>query len=174
MNTGEAIKIRSSTRCYTSEPLTESEIRALVEAGLRAPTATDRRELHFTVLKGDNPLLRELGDEVNRLRPGEPPRAFCYDAPLFIVISGEAEFKWTPVDAGIAAENIALMAEELGLGSVIVGCVYDALRGEKRGYFEEAFRFPTGYEYEIAVAVGHKAAGKPQHDFDAAAQVTYL
>lgn len=54
----EAIKKRSSTRGYTSQPLTEEELSTLIEAGLQAPTATNRQELHFTVLKDGHPLFR--------------------------------------------------------------------------------------------------------------------
>ena len=57
------IKKRSSTRGYTPEPLTEEELNALLHAGLQAPTAANRQEIHFTVLKGDNPILQELEDD---------------------------------------------------------------------------------------------------------------
>ena len=103
-----------------------------------------------------------------------PEQNFYYSAPLVIIISGESGFKWSPVDAGIAVENIALAAEDLGLGNVIIGCIYDALRGEKRESFAKALSFPEGYEYEIAIAVGHKAAAKEPHTYDADRQVSYL
>ena len=171
----ETIRKRSSTRSYTAEPLNEAQLEALLRAGLQAPTATNRQELHFTVLKGDNPLLKEIEDEKNRLRGlTELPHNFYYEAPVVIVISGERPFKWSPIDAGIAVENISLAAEGLGLGSVIIGCIYDALRGEKREYFEKQLQFPENYEYEIAIAIGHKAATKDPHSYDAAAQVTCL
>ncbi|MDE6940143.1 MAG: nitroreductase, partial [Lachnospiraceae bacterium] len=70
--------------------------------------------------------------------------------------------------------NMALAAEALGLGSLIIGCICDALRGEKKDYFAEALQFPEQYEYEIAIAFGHKAAEKEPHTYDAGAQVTYL
>ena len=56
----EVIKTRSSTRGYTTELLTQEELDALLHAGLQAPTAANRQEIHFTVLKGDNPILAEL------------------------------------------------------------------------------------------------------------------
>lgn len=42
-NVMEVIKKRSSTRGYTSEPLTEEELNALIHAGLQAPTAANRQ-----------------------------------------------------------------------------------------------------------------------------------
>lgn len=169
------IKKRSSTREYTPEPLTEEELNALLHAGLQAPTAANRQEIHFTVLKGDNPILQELEDEKNRLRGlSALPHNFYYEAPVVIVMSADSTYRWSPLDAGIAVENMALAAEALGLGSLIIGCIYDALRGEKKDYFAKALRFPEQYEFEIAIAFGHKAVEKDPHTYDAEAQVTHL
>lgn len=171
----EAIEKRSSTRGYTAEPLTEAELNTLIQAGLQAPTATNRQEIHFTVLKGDNPLLKELEDEKNRLRGiVNPPHNFYYEAPTVVILSAEKPFGWSSVDAGIAVENMALAAEGLGLGNVIIGCIKDALSGEKQDYFSKALHFPENYEYKIAIAFGRKAAAKEPHTYDADTQVTYL
>lgn len=171
----EAITKRSSTRGYTNQAVTKDEIQKVIEAGLKAPTAANRQELHFTVLKGDAPILKELEDEKNRLKGiSEPPHNFYYEAPVVIVISADKEYKWSFLDAGIAVENMALMTEEMGLGNLIIGCVYDALRGEKRDYFEKKLAFPEGYEFEIAIAFGHKAVEKEPHTYDGEKQVTYL
>lgn len=174
MNAAEAIKKRSSTRSYTNEALTDAEIEALIHAGLQAPTATNRQEIHFSVLRSGSPLLREIEDEKNRIWNTSPAQNFYYSAPLVIVISAESQFRWSPVDAGIAVENIAVAAEEIGLGSVIIGCIHDALHGAKSEYFGKALGFPEGYAFEIAIAVGHKAAEKEPHTYDHDAQVTYL
>lgn len=174
-NVIEVIEKRSSTRGYTEEPLTNEELTALIRAGLQAPTAANKQEIHFTVLKGDHPILKEMEDEKNRLRDiSAPEHNFYYEAPTVIVLSADKDYKWSPLDAGIAVENIALAAEGLGLGNLIIGCIYDALRGEKREYFSDALQFPENYEFEIAIAVGHKAVAKEPHTYDAAVQVTYL
>lgn len=174
-NVMEVIKKRSSTRGYTSEPLTEEELNALIHAGLQAPTAANRQEIHFTVLNGDNPILAELEEEKNRLREITAPlHNFYYEAPTVIILSADSEFRWSALDAGIAVENMALAAEELGLGNLIIGCIYDAMRGEKKAYFSQALKFPEKYEYEIAIAFGHKAVLKEPHTYDADAQVTFL
>lgn len=171
----DAIKQRSSTRGYTPEPLTDEQLDTLIHAGLQAPTAANRQEIHFTVLKGDNPLLDELEEEKNRLRGiVDPPHNFYYEAPVVVILSADKEYRWSALDAGIAVENMALAAEGLGLGSLIIGCIYDAIRGEKQAYFENALSFPENYVYEIAIAFGHKAVTKEPHTYDAQAQITYL
>lgn len=174
-NVIETIKKRSSTRGYTPEPLTDEELQTLIHAGLQAPTAANKQEIHFTVLKGDNPILAELEEEKNRLRDiSSPEHNFYYEAPVVIILSADSSYKWSPLDAGIAVENMALVAQDLGLGNLIIGCIYDALRGEKKEYFSKALRFPEDYEYEIAIAFGHKAVTKEPHTYNADAQVTYL
>lgn len=171
----EAIQKRSSTRGYTPEPLTKEELNTLIQSGLQAPTATNRQEIYFTVLNGDNPILKELEEEKNRLREIiDPPHNFYYEAPTVVILSADSTFKWSSVDAGIAVENMALAAEGLGLGNVIIGCIDDALKGEKREYFSKALHFPENYEYQIAIAFGHKAVTKEPHTYDADTQVTVL
>lgn len=174
-NVIETIKKRSSTRGYTPEPLTDEELQTLIHAGLQAPTAANKQEIHFTVLKGDSPILAELEEEKNRLRDiSSPEHNFYYEAPVVIILSADSSYKWSPLDAGIAVENMALAAQDLGLGNLIIGCIYDALRGEKKEYFSKALRFPENYEYEIAIAFGHKAVTKEPHTYNPDAQVTYL
>ena len=174
-NVIEVIKERSSTRGYTSEPLTDAELQTLIHAGLQAPTAANKQEIHFTVLKGDNPILTELEEEKNRLRNITAlEHNFYYEAPVVVILSADSSYKWSPLDAGIAVENMALAAEDLGLGNLIIGCIFDAMRGEKKEYFSKALKFPDNYEYEIAIAFGHKAVNKEPHTYDADAQVTYL
>ena len=172
MDVLKAIASRCSTRGYTAEKLTKEELDTLLTAGLQAPTATNRQELHFTVLDGQDPILFDIQEAMGaRTRPA---MNFWYDAPTVIVISGETDFRWTAVDAGIAVENIALAAEGLGLGSVIIGCIRNAMAGEKGPHFAQALRFPDGCSFQIAIAVGRKATEKEPHGFDREKQVTIL
>ena len=174
-NVIEAIKKRSSTRGYTAEALTDDQLQTLLHAGLQAPTAANKQEIHFTVLKGDHPILAELEAEKNRLRDLTAlEHNFYYEAPVVVILSADSSYKWSPLDAGIAVENMALAAEDLGLGNLIIGCIYDALRGEKKEYFSKALQIPENYEYEIAIAFGHKAVTKEPHTYHADAQITYL
>ena len=174
-NTFEVIKQRCSTRGYTKDKLSQDELERILEAGLSAPTGMNKQEIRFTVINGDNPVLAEIEAEKNRLRNlDKVEHNFYYEAPTVILLSAESGFKWSHIDAGIAVENMALAATELGLGNLIIGCIYDALHGEKQRYFSEKLSIPEGYEFEIALAVGHKAVTKEPHTFDKSKQVTVL
>lgn len=171
----ETIKQRSSARAYSAEKLTQAELDSILEAGLQAPTATNRQEIRFSVLSGDNPIIEELDAEKRRLRGQEKqPVNFCYEAPTLIFLSAEDGFKWSSVDAGITVQNMVLAAESLGLGTLIIGCVYDALHGVKKEYFSKALQIPEGYSFQIALAVGHKTDDKTPHEYDFGKQVTML
>lgn len=173
----QAIANRSSTRAYTSEKLTEEEIKLLVKAGLQAPTARNQQEIHISVVEGEHPILKEIDVEKRKLlntQSDEETPVFYYDAPTVFFLSADKDFKWSRLDAGISVENIAIAAEALGLGSVIIGIVSDALHGEKKEYFAKALQFPENYEFAIAIAVGHKNTVKAPHEIDVDKNVSYL
>ena len=169
------IKNRSSARAYSTEQLTTEELTTILEAGLMAPTGINRQEIHFTVVKGDNPVLAELDEEKRRLKGQEvQPHNFYYEAPVVFFLSAEDGFRWSKVDSGIAVENMVIAAESLGLGTLILGCVHKALNGEKKDYFSEKLQIPEGYSFEIALAVGHKTDNKKPHEFNFESNVTFL
>lgn len=170
----EVIEKRSSIRGYLEQEISEEELSFILNAGLQAPTATNRQEIHFTVCKGNDPVLAELEAEKNRLRRiTAAEHNFYYEAPVVIFLSAENGFRWSSVDAGIAVENMSLAAASLGLGSLIIGCVYDACHGEKKDYFETQLQFPEGYEFQIALAVGYGRVEKEPHTYTFDRQVTY-
>lgn len=168
-----AIKDRFSTRGYTDEKLTQEELDTILIAGLQAPTAANRQEIHFTVIEKGNSVLDELQTELMKERPNAG-KSFYYGAPILMILSGPESFRWSACDAGIAVQNMALAAESLGLGSLIIGCIYDAMTGEKRAYFNEKLQIPEGNVYQVAFAVGHKDFAKEPHTYSMEKNVTKL
>ncbi len=168
----KAIERRSSTRGYTDQKPTKEELDILLNAGLMAPTAANRQEIHISVLDGSSPILAEI--EAERMKGAAAPHNFYYEAPVVMILSGDTSLYWSAVDAGIAVENICLAAEGLGLGSLIIGCIRDALSGEKKEYFAKALKFPEGYAYQVAVAVGTKAVTKEPHTYDREKNISWV
>ena len=170
----KAIEERFSTRGYTDEKLTDEELNTLIRAGLQAPTAANRQEIHITVVQGDNPILMEIQEEMLKGTDKVPPQNFYYGAPVVLLLSGDTSFGWSTLDAGIAVENIALAAEGLGLGNLIIGCIKNAMNGERQAEFASRLKFPEGYAFEVAIAVGHKATGKEPHTYSFEKNVTII
>lgn len=174
-NTLESIKNRYSCRGYKEEQIGDEELEAIIQAGLQAPTATNRKEIHFTVLSGKSDIVKELDADFKASRNIAPTaKSFYYGAPTVVMISSETGFFWNQIDAGIAVENMSIAAESLGIGSLIIGCVKDLLLGEKKAYYAEKFQFPEGYDFAICLALGYKDASKAPHDYDKEEQVSYI
>ncbi len=166
----KTIDVRSSIRKYSDKDLPEDVVRTLVEAGLKAPTATNRREIHITVVKKDNPVQAEIQNDLNP----NAANSFFYNAPVTMYLSAEDAFHWSAVDAGIAVENIHLAATAMGLGSVILGCMRVVVNGDKKEEYAKKLAFPEGYSYKIAIAVGYPETTKIPHEIDYAKDVTIL
>lgn len=151
------IEKRISVRGYDPAPLGETELSVLRQAALAAPSGRNLQPLHFTFTQ-DAALKKRLSDLV------DPAGDVFYGAPLVIMISGDRNAKWSHIDAGIAVQTIALAAESIGLGSVIIGCVDAAFIGPHGERLAKEWHFPAGYRYEIGIAVGRPAATKEPHD----------
>lgn len=172
----ETIMKRCSTRAYKPDALPEDMVKDLIIAGLQAPTATNRQEVHISVVKTTNPALQEIDDDIAKaMNMTNRAHNFWYNAPVLFVLSSAEDFlAWGQVDSGIAVENMALMAEELGLGNVIIGMMKGVMTGEKKAYYNKALGIPEGYEYTIALAVGYPVQGKVPHTYDWDKNVTFV
>ena len=85
-------------------------------------------------------------------------------APTVVFIFGEKDFDWTQVDCGIAVENMALAAEGLGVGSVILGLPTPAFKGDQADELRKRLECPEGYDFVIAIALGYANDTKDPHD----------
>ena len=169
----QLISARRSHRAYAQTPLSQEQIDALLKAAVESPSAVNRQPWHFTVVR-NQALLDEMSAAVRETAMKRDPEKrsprfaddhfhVFYHAPAVIFISGQPGNPYTPIDAGIAVENIALAAESLGLGTVILGMPRDAFAGDKADDFRKALCFPEGWDFVIAIAVGAPADTKDAH-----------
>jgi nitroreductase len=95
--------------------VTNQEITSLLEAGMAAPSASNRKPWHFCVIK-DRRTLRSLAD-------AHPYGKMLSSAALAIAVCGDPSIStWWVQDCTAATENILLAAATLGLGAVWLGC----------------------------------------------------
>lgn len=170
MNVLEAISSRRSHRAYKNEQLPEDVLGAVLKAGLESPSARNHQPWHFSVVQ-DASLIQEVHDEAARVmgkngspRFADPDFQIFYHAPTVIFIFGEKDFAWTQVDCGIAVENMALAAEGLSVGSVILGLPMPAFKGDRADEMRAKLKCPEGYDFVIALALGYAADEKAPHD----------
>ena len=102
---------RRSIRVYTGAPVSDGDIQSLLEAGMAAPSASNRKPWYF-VLVTDQKTLRALA----RMHPYGKMAA---NAELVIAVCGDPAISdlWVQ-DCSAATENILIAATALGLGAV--------------------------------------------------------
>jgi len=102
---------RRSIRKYREEPLTSDETRKIIEAALLSPTSKNRHSWEFIAVEDKGMLTR-----LSQCKPHSA--TFIADASLAVVVLGNPleSDPWIE-DASIAAINMQLQAEELGIGS---------------------------------------------------------
>ena len=167
----QAISDRRSHRVYKKDQLPEDVLSAILKAGLESPSARNRQPWHFSVVQNAE-LIQEVHDEAfkglvsaySSPRFSNPDFQIFYYAPTVIFIFGDRDFMWTHVDCGIAVENMALAAEGLGLGSVILGWPHAAFKGDKADELRARLECPEGYDFVIALALGYATDNKEAHD----------
>lgn len=140
---------RYSCRDMDSSHMVEQEkIEMILQAAQAAPTACNLQRWRIRVVQSAETL-----QELRLLTPCH------FHAPLLFVLSAildggekipdeEAAFRFAMIDAGIVVAQMALQAQDLGLGTTIVG-MFDAMRlKEVLSLPEEqtpVLLLPTGY-----------------------------
>lgn len=166
----EAINGRRSIRKYTDAPVDESKINKILEAGRWAPSWANTQCSRFVVVR-DAKVRAALGDAMVKMKGPDgkeappPSVAAINTVPAVIVVcaqigasgaypgaSGGSSYvtdkgDWFMFDTALAAENMALAAHALGLGTVILG-LFDAAKVEK------AIDLPKGYRVVVMMPVG--------------------
>lgn len=162
----ECIAARRSIRKYTDKAVTQEQWDILLKAAVEAPSAANRQPWHFTVVTKKQ-LLKDINAEVQKQlvknAQGKGDGDVFYDAPSAIFLSCDATSRWGRHDCGIAAENICLAAQSIGLGTVMLGMPEMGFHDEKKAEFEKILKFPAGYSYCLAIAIGVPATTKEAH-----------
>jgi nitroreductase len=120
MDVFEAIRKRSSVRKFLDKPIEEDILRAVLEAGRLAPSAKNRQEWRFVVVK-DQQLRRSIGEAANgQSFVGEAPVVIvaCAVVDGYVMSCGQPSY---PIDVAIALDHISLAAVECGLGTCWIG-----------------------------------------------------
>lgn len=169
MDVLNAISSRRSHRAYQTKQLTEEVLSMILKAGLESPSARNQQPWHFSVVQNAE-LIQTVHDEAAKMmgkdgspRFSDPNFQIFYHAPTVIFLFGEKDFPWTQVDCGIAVENMALAAEGLGIGSVILGLPKAAFCGERANELKTRLQCPEGYDFVIALALGYASDTKDPH-----------
>lgn len=146
----ENIFNRKSVRSFTSEPVSQEHIEAMLKAAMAAPTAVNYQPWRFVVVT-DRAQLDAMAEIL-------PYAKMLRQAPLAIVVCGETtwfegrENPYWQQDCSAATENLLLAAEALGLGAVWTGVYPNMQLAEPLGEF---LGLPETVQPLCAIPIGH-------------------
>ena len=150
---------RRSIRQYTDQPVSEADLASLLEAGMAAPSAMNKRPWHLVAVT-DKQVLQTIAQSppYGRTLPG---------AALVIVVCGDPSVSsWWLQDCTLATQNILVAAAGLGLGGVFLGC-HD--KPEREGPIRRALGIPDEIGMASVLCIGHPAERKePRTQYDPA------
>ena len=159
MDVHEAIEKRRTIRIYKN-PALEEQLRKIILAGTKAPSAVNRQPWEFIIIEDQNIIdqLAEIKYQQNRRIPpqeGEGPdeveqkalhqKKSFQNASIVAVCNqaGQSPGVW------LCMENMSLAAVADGLGSVIV-----SYRDEYKEEVEKTLGIPEGYELTAIMKFG--------------------
>jgi nitroreductase len=165
------IKNRRSIRKYKTEQIADAELQQILESALYAPNAMNQQKWHFTVIQSKEMLTRMVdiikenglnsGIEFIAKQASSPNYNTFYNAPTVVLISGDEQAPVIQVDCALAAQNIALAAETLDIGSCVITSSGLLFASEKGNELKKELGIPDGYNHVCSVTLGYKAAENP-------------
>lgn len=158
MELNDALLARRSVRKFTSEPVSEAHIEALLHAAMSGPSACNKKPWSFYVVTNPEKLI-ELKSASHFTK---------ITAPLAIIVCGNLA-KALPLqlapfwiqDCSAATENILLRAVDLGLGAVWCG-IHPQKGPEKK--VAEILSLPDKHVPLNVIFIGHPAESPEPRD----------
>ena len=153
---------RKSVRIYQDKPISKDALELLVRAAMAAPSGADTRSWSFIIIQ-DKKMLESLaqGLKYGKMLKKSGAAIIVCGNPEKSVFEGDQYWMF---DCSIAAENILLAAESIGLGAVWVSVYPNNLRIRNT---KEILELPKDIEPLCVISLGYpKIEQKPKDKFD--------
>lgn len=148
MEVFEGILTRRSVRKFTADPVTDGQLRRIVEAGTWAPSGLNNQPWRFVLVAGEAARRGLAGlTRYGRIIEGAP-------AAIAVFLDREASYHDVKDHQGIGAciQNMLLAAHAMGLGACWLGEILNRAVEAR-----ELLGLPDRYELMAVVAVGRPA-----------------
>lgn len=149
---------RRTIREYTSEQITDEELETLLTCAMWAPSGRNSQPCHLRVVQSKK-FLDEMNVDFKNLVGWDTPAYTNWDKNPFYQNAPTVLFMYSKddssMDGGLMAENIALAAKSMGLGTCIIGSIGALLNHEEGKKWKEKLDIPGDFRFLIAIAVGH-------------------
>ena len=170
-NTLNIIKNRRSIRQFKDRQISDNELQAIMECAILAPNAMNQQKWHFSVIQNRDFIQRMInvtrenllnsGVEFLAGRAKDPNFSPYFNAPTIIFITAEDKTRFTQIDASLAAQNILIAAEALGISSHIMTSTEFLFASEKGKALGKEMGIPEGYTHVCAITLGYCEGEKP-------------
>lgn len=152
MSFAELMKARYSVRKFDPRPVEPEKLTQILEAGRLAPTGCNYQPQRILVVQGE---------ELSKMDACTPMR---FGQPMVLVVCWDSRESWKHrsgrdigvVDSTIVLTQMMYRAQELGIGSLIVGLY-------KEPQLREHFRIPAYYEIAGLLLLGYPAPDCQPH-----------
>jgi nitroreductase len=147
METWDAIRARRNVRSYTDEPIADEDLDRILEAGWRAPSASNRQRWEFIAIT-DTAQLDALGGVWQGARHIPGARA-----AIVLLVPEPDEERFITIDRydlGQATYAMLLAATDLGIGSG-----HSSIGDQDKA--RAILGFPAGYTAAYIVGLGYPA-----------------
>jgi len=153
----KSIYTRRSIRKYKDEKIEDKKIMELLKAGMCAPSAGNEQPWHFVIIE-DNSIKEQIPQF-------HPYAAMVKNASHVICVCADLNLQlyegyWIQ-DCSASTQNILLMADELGIGSVWLG-VYP--RDERMEGLRKLLKLPENIVPFSLISLGYPDEKKPAND----------
>ena len=146
MSFAQLTEQRFSVRKYDSRPIESEKMEQILNAGRLAPTAVNYQPQRILVIQG------EAMEQFTECTP------FRFNQPVVLVVCYDKKESWKSrsgreigdVDGGIVLTSMMYQAQELGIGSCILGIYKEAL-------LRERFCIPEQLEIVALMTLGYPA-----------------
>lgn len=125
MNIYEVMKVRKSVRSFKAKEVAPEMITRLLEAARLAPSASNRQEWRFIIVRDAGKRKDLAAAALNQKFVGEAPVVLvcCAKTDNHEMACGQLCY---PIDVAIAVDHITLCAVAEGLGSCWIGAFYES------------------------------------------------
>lgn len=152
MSFAELVKARYSVRKFDPRPVEQEKLNQILEAGRLSPTACNFQPQRILVVQGQ---------DLARMEVCTPMR---FGQTAVLVVCWDSRESWKDrsgrdiglVDSTIVMTQMMYRAQELGIGSLIVGMY-------KEKELREQFRIPDHYEIASLLLLGYPAEDCQPH-----------
>ena len=177
MDVMQTILHRRSIRRFDTRQIEEEALQQILQAGLYAPSAGGRQGVIFAVCQdrevnqrlgkikraNSNPRMATATSYVSREQPSiaDDPKLInaFYDAPTVITLFAPKDFLFSVDDCAVAAENMMLAADTLGVGSCYIGQGWTAFADPYGPEILRQWNIPTDRYAVMQLLLGYPREG---------------